>query len=259
MMSLSPLVTSADELPPKKTLKKTDDSKLTKAQARTSARLKKVLKKADRAHRRKSIKGLKAAIQSIVRIDSEHPAAAYYQALVHAFEKNDDLVLLHLGKLKQKDSSPHARLLPVYRVRARRAKTFRHLLTNMTFRKLVGIDSDPAFPKTAYERLVGVGGTWQDAGLACERAKVHLDLDVELYRFLLVISSRCQGSEDKTRLKGTWDWEGNAALKHRFPNAELGMEDLGCELMVCSDDATEDCLRCVPDPELEFNLRPLRR
>jgi hypothetical protein len=150
--------------------------------------------------------------------------------------------------------------MPRWRIEARFDKAFKSLRANTRFRKAVGIDRDPSRPLSAYERLVGLGGQWEQASLPCEQPKVSLKLDrSRKRRFDLVIRSRCQGVVETTRLDGRWAGKGSDQLQLIFPNQDAADEGLMCRVELCADSSGEDCLRCRPDQDLEFLLRVVRR
>ena len=119
---------------------------------------------------------------------------------------------------------------------------------------------DPA-RASAYERLVGAGGRWEQAEIPCREAGVSLALERPTRgdsRFDLVIRSRCQGSRETTRLDGRWQSGGRGRLDLIFPNGG-GEETMSCRVEVCGDRSGEDCLRCAPEEGMEFLLRTVRR
>lgn len=147
----------------------------------------------------------------------------------------------------------------VWLVEARSEKVFKKLLIDKAFRKAVGLDPDPGRPTYAYERLVGLGGHWEQAGISCESARINLKLSRRPRTFSLAITSKCQGYGDTVKLAGAWDARGADAASLTFPNPGGKEEVLQCTLSVCTDGSGEDCLSCGPGTDLEMNLRLVRR
>ncbi|HUH00463.1 MAG TPA: hypothetical protein VML75_00630 [Kofleriaceae bacterium] len=147
----------------------------------------------------------------------------------------------------------------VWLVEARSERLFRKLLTDKGFRRAVGLDPDPSRPAFAYERLVGLGGHWEQSGVSCERARVNLKLARRPRTFALSIQSKCQGYKDTIKLAGAWDARGADQASLTFPNPGAKDEVMQCTLSVCTDGSGEDCLACGTGTDLEMNLRLVRR
>lgn len=147
----------------------------------------------------------------------------------------------------------------VWLVEARSEKIFKKLLTDKGFRRAVGLDPDPNRPPSAYERLVGLGGHWEQSGVSCESARVNLKLARKPRTFALSIQSKCQGYKDTMKLAGAWDARGADRASLTFPNPGAKDEVMQCTLSVCSDGSGEDCLACGTGTDLEMNLRLVRR
>lgn len=144
---------------------------------------------------------------------------------------------------------------PVWLVEARTSAHFASLRADPAFRRASGIDPDPSRPYTAYERLVGQGGHWEQPGLPCQEPTVGLKLDRARRTFALKIRTRCQGDDEITTLGGTWKAEGAATLALVFPNAGEADERLECGL---TDKGGEDTLSCTLE-DLSFAMRVVRR
>jgi hypothetical protein len=141
---------------------------------------------------------------------------------------------------------------------AREAAHFAGLRADPAFRLAVGLDRDPARPPTAYERVLGVGGRWEQAAVACKQPEVGLVLERARLRFTLTIRQRCQGDDDPVRLGGRFEVREPATLALIFPNPDAADEALACALAPCADGGGEDCLACALD-DLSFTLRVVRR
>ena len=116
-----------------------------------------------------------------------------------------------------------------------------------------------AGPPTAYERLVGKGGHWEQASVPCDQPKVFLDLEPKDRSFALTIESRCRGRSNVTELAGPWTSRGRDRLILTFPTPKGADETLVCPIDTCDDGSGEDCLRCQPARDLSFVLRIVRR
>jgi hypothetical protein len=144
---------------------------------------------------------------------------------------------------------------PELLVEARSSAHFAAFKEDPDFRRAVGIDKDPDRPPTAYERLVGAGGQWEQPGQSCQSPTVALKLDRKTKKFALSIRVRCQGEDEITRLGGTWAAAGSDRLALTFPNASGPDEKLDCKL---SEDAGEDLLSCTLE-DILMSLRIVRR
>jgi hypothetical protein len=182
------------------------------------------------------------------------PAARYGLAAALAGQGSAADAITELVALAR-STHPEA---PRWLVEARLGDRFSRLRGEAGFRRAVGIDPDPARPPTAYERLVGLGGRWEQTGTACQQPTVDLGLDRKTGKFQLVIRNRCQGQDESTRLGGTWQASGAAALELRFPNAGGPEEKLSCQLDAAPDRTGEDRLSCTLE-DMTFTMRVVRR
>ncbi len=196
-----------------------------------------------------------AAFAQALSLDPDNPEAHYGHAAATVARKDRDAAVAELAALA---SSGHPDA-PVWLVEARHDQRFRGLLGDPGFRKAVGIDPDPNRPPTAYERLVGAGGRWEQQAISCERPRVNLDLSRRPQRFDLRLRSKCKGMDETTRLDGSWTAEGQADLHLVFPNPGGEDERMACRLATCPGGSGEDCLTCAPGTELEMVLRLVRR
>jgi hypothetical protein len=205
--------------------------------------------------RRKHRKAIEE-FEKVLAERADHPKALFLWAK-SAMALKDRRTVVEKLKALRSSKHPEARH---FCVEARFDKAFKALRGDKDFRLAVGIDEDPALPRSAYERLVGLGGKWEQEGLACDQPQVNLTLARNRKRrFDLVIRSNCQGVRETTRLDGQWAAAGRSSLHLVFPNPGQKDEKLACELELCSDGSGEDCLRCQPEPDIEFLFRPVRR
>lgn len=184
----------------------------------------------------------------------DHPAARYGLAATLAGQNRLADAVAELVALARSTHPQAARWL----VEARLGAHFARLQGDAAFRRAVGIDRDPARAPSAYERLVGFGGHWEQTGTPCQDPTVNLELDRKSDKFKLTIRTRCQGEDDTTRLAGTWRADGAGALRLSFPNVEGPEESLQCQLAAATDRSGEDTLSCTLE-ELQMKLRVVRR
>ena len=119
-----------------------------------------------------------------------------------------------------------------------------------------GAPADPAGGKTAYERALRHGGTWEQRLVACDQAGVNLALH-KTRRFEVKIVTRCQAQKSTTQLDGTFVTEGDGTLVLQFANADGPLEKMECHFATCSD-RDEDCLTCAQD-DIAFTMGIVRR
>lgn len=205
---------------------------------------------------RRSYAKAQAALESALRLEPGNPEA-FFELAVLAMKRKDSKDAI--AKLAELAASTHSDV-PRWRVEARVDVRFKTLRGDEAFRLAVGITRKPGEAISLYERLVAVGGRWEQEAIPCEEPQVNLTLRRDKkQRFDLVIRSKCQGTSETTRLDGTWESSGGANVALSFPNMESDDDKLTCEIELCSDNSGEDCVRCQPDPESEFLLRTVRR
>lgn len=214
----------------------------------------KPLRAADRLLHRKRWKQAEAAYRAVLAIAPNHPAARFGLAAALARQGHGPEAVAVLGDLARSGD----REAPYWLVEARQSDHFARLRGDPGFRRAVGIDPDPARPLSAYERVVGLGGTWEQTQVPCQRPRVSLALDRKTGRFSLSIRSRCQGDDETTRLGGTWATRGAATLGLTFPNASGPDEHLACTIDKAHDRSGEDEIGCALG-DMHFTLRVVRR
>lgn len=207
------------------------------------------------AARRKHSKAI-ASFNDALKLVPNQPEALYRLARSQYASKDSVATQKTLLKLSANKGQEGIK----WRVEARFDKVFKALRPDPAFRKAVGIDRVPGEKISTYERLVSLGGKWEQEAMNCEQPRVNLSLlRNKKRRFDLVIRSECQGNRETTRLDGSWLASQEGKLQLRFPNTGANDEGLICNVEVCSDASGEDCLRCKPEPDLEFLLRVVRR
>lgn len=201
--------------------------------------------------KKKKWKQAEAAYRKALATAGDHGAARFGLAASLAGQKRTADALAELALLAR---SPVADA-PEWLVEARTSPHFAALRQDSAFRRVVGIDRDPDRPLSAYERLVGQGGSWEQTGTACQSPTVSLKLDRKTKKFVLLIRVRCQGEDDTTRLTGTWAASGQSELALAFPNAGGPEEKLACKL---TEAGGEDALGCTIE-DIVMDLRVVRR
>ncbi len=224
---------------------KPDDAAKVAAPAATPA-LKKALKAARTASKGKPAKALRAW-QKVQAIDPESSEAHHGVATAQARAKKKDLAYAALEALAASSRADAIEFL----VLARFDKAFAGMRAEARFRTAVGLDQAAG---TFYERLMGNGGTWEQAGTSCDTPGVKLTLNRDR-SFKLVISSVCSGERYQDVFKGTWQ-DKDPALTLILPNKGRDNEEFAC---LVEKDGDEDALRCQLDDDLNFVVRPVRR
>jgi hypothetical protein len=212
------------------------------------------LRAADKQLARKKWKQAEAEFRGALALSADHPAARYGVAASLAGQRRSAEALAELSALAR-STHPQA---PRWLVEARLGPHFTGLQGDAGFRRTVGIDRDPARAPSAYERIIGPGGRWEQTGTPCQEPTVDLMLDRKSEKFQLTIRVRCQGDDETTRLSGTWKAEGAELLRLRFPNVEGPEEQLTCKLAAAPGPSAEDTLGCSLE-DLQMTLRIVRR
>jgi hypothetical protein len=174
-----------------------------------------------------------AAWTRVLALDPDHAEARYGIAAAHARGGRTADALAALESLAT-SSRPDA---VEWRVAARFDAAFAALRADRRFRAAVGLDRPAA---TFYERIVGFGGAWEQAGPSCDTPEVHLDLE---------------GVTNNARFKGRWSIR-EPSLILALPNSGRGDEEVVCSVEARGD---EDTVTCRLDDDLAFTVHPVRR
>ncbi|HEU5059999.1 MAG TPA: tetratricopeptide repeat protein [Kofleriaceae bacterium] len=201
--------------------------------------------------RKKKWTAAEAAYRKALGTAGDHPAARFGLAAALAQQKKTAEAVGELRLLARSAAAD----APVWLVEARASAHFTALRQDPDFRRAVGIDRDPDRQPSAYERLVGPGGSWEQTGQSCQSPTVSLKLDRKTKKFVLLIRVRCQGDDETTRLGGTWAASGQSDLTLTFPNPGGSDEKLACKL---TEVAGEDALGCTLE-DIVMDLRIVRR
>lgn len=204
-----------------------------------------VTRAADKA-RKTSGKAALAAWAKVLALDPGHPEAHYRVAAAHA-ARNAGEALAALDRLAASGRPEAAEWL----IEARFDKSFLKLVANPRFRAVTGLDRAAATP---YERLMGLGGEWEQALIPCDRPELKLALR-RARTFRIDLATVCSGMREKLSWSGTWAQQGEA-IELRLKKPGGGHDAAPCLL---SRDGDEDVLTCHLDADLSFEARPARR
>lgn len=204
-----------------------------------------VTKAADKA-RKTSGKAAIAAWTKVLALDPDHPEAHFRIAVAHA-AKSPASALAALDKLAASSRPEAAEWL----IEARFDRAFLKLVSDARFRTVTGLDRTPATP---YERLMGLGGQWEQSLIPCDRPEITLTLR-RARTFRIDLSSVCSGMRERLSWNGTWAQTGEA-VELRLKKPGGGFDAAPCLL---SHDKDEDVITCHLDADLAFEARPVRR
>jgi hypothetical protein len=183
----------------------------------------------------------------VLALDPDNGEARFHVAAAHARAKRTADALTALEALAA-STRPDA---IEWRVAARFDAAFAALRADPRFRAAVGLDRPAA---TFYERVMGFGGAWEQAGTSCDVPEVHLDLGRDR-TFSLRVRSRCEGMVNDARFKGRWTPR-DPALVLVLPNPGGNDEEVVCAVEPKGD---EDSITCRLDEDLAFSVHPVRR
>lgn len=189
------------------------------------------------------------AWQAVLALDAGHPEALYRIATAQLAAKQRADALATIERL---GGSTHAEAIE-WRIEARFDGAFAALRADPKFRAAVGLDRKGS---SAYERLMGFGGQWEQTGTACDKPEVRLTASRDR-SFKLRVKTSCQGSVYDTPFKGTWRLDGDRVVLGLPNQGKVTKEDeAGCVFEASGD---EDALRCTLGRDLEFSVLPARR
>ncbi len=204
-----------------------------------------VTRAADKA-RKASGKAAIAAWTKVLALDPEHPEAHFRIAVAHA-ARSPASALAALDKLAASKRPEAAEWL----IEARFDRAFLKLVSDARFRTVTGLDRAPTTP---YERLMGMGGQWEQSLIPCDRPEMTLTLR-RARTFRIDLSSVCSGMRERLSWNGTWTQSGEA-VELRLKKPGGGFDAAPCML---SRDKDEDVITCYLDADLAFEARPVRR
>jgi hypothetical protein len=138
-------------------------------------------------------------------------------------------------------------------VAARFDKSFAALRDDAAFRKVVGLDASDA--PSAYEQVMGFGGSWEQTGTSCESPTVAMVFTRER-TVSIRVRSMCQGMSVDSRFKGTWKTTAGPVVKLSLPNKDKAADAVTCNFEMVGQ---EQGLVCPLDEELVLRVLPARR
>lgn len=194
-----------------------------------------------------------AAWQAVLAIDADHSEAHYQIAAFQSAAKKKTEALAELGALSA-SARPDA---IEWLIEARYAAAFAPLRADPTFREKTGLDRKPGTATSAYERLMGFGGQWEQTGTSCDKPEVKFTVTRDRIARVRV-KSKCGGEGYDLPFKGTWRIDGDRivltfATRGKAVSAD---DEAVCKFETVGD---EDSLRCVLGRDIDFVVLPTRR
>jgi hypothetical protein len=186
----------------------------------------------------------------VLAIDAAHAEALFQSAAVELAGKHPAEAIALLASLA---ASPRPDAIE-WLVEARFSPAFAALRADPRFRTAVGLDRKAA---TAYERLMGFGGQWEQTGTSCDKPEVRFTATRDR-NFKIRVKTSCEGSVFDTTFKGTWRIATNRVVlvlptKGRQVSAA---DEATCGFEVAGD---EEAMRCSLGHDLDFIVLPTRR
>jgi hypothetical protein len=209
----------------------------------------KLTKAVQAARKAKGAKAI-AAWKAVLAIDAAHSEAQFRIAAAQVATKQAAAGIATLQALAASQRADAIEWL----IEARFDPAFASVRADPKFRTAVGLDKKAT---SAYERLMGFGGQWEQTGTPCDRPEIRFTT-LRDRTFKLRVKTVCQGSRFDTPFKGTWRIEGDRIVL-TLPNkgrATTAADEAGCELQTVGD---EDALRCQIGRDIEFTVLPSRR
>lgn len=204
------------------------------------------LEQALTAARKARGKAALAAWRKVLELDAGHAEALFRQAVALA-PKDRAGALAALAAL----ASSRAPDAIEYQVAARLEPAFAALRAEAAFRKAVGLDRKPTHP---YEKAMGFGGAWEQAGTSCDAPKVELSLGRDK-KFRLTVRTVCEGMVHQSKFAGTWAVASDGVAL-TLPNRGAAADVVACTFEPAGD---EDALACPLDDDLRIFVLPVRR
>jgi hypothetical protein len=193
-----------------------------------------------------------AAWQAVIALDADHSEARYRIAAIQAAGKTPADAVATLEDLAKSSRADAIEWL----IEARFDKVFAKLLSDARFRTAVGLDRKPTTP---YERFMGLGGHWEQAGQPCDHAAVVLTARQDR-SFKLRLKETCSGQTVDLPFHGTWRIDGDDGIILGLPpnkgKAITDADEVHCTLAAHGD---EDALHCPLGHDLDFTVLPTRR
>lgn len=189
------------------------------------------------------------AWKAVLALDPDHSEAHYQIAAAHAAATRSPEAIAELTILARSIRADAIDFL----VEARFDAAFAAMRGDPAFRKLTKIDAKPA---TLYERLMGFGGQWEQAGTSCDAPEVRLVAKRDR-TFKLNVKTACHGQTSDLPFGGTWKIDtGKVILTLPTRGKATKADDASC---VFEPQGDEDALHCNLGHDVEFTALPTRR
>jgi hypothetical protein len=212
----------------------------------------KVQKAIDAAKKAKGAKAT-AAWKAVLALDPMSSEALFHLAALQAKAKQTADALATLGTLAASTRADAIEFL----IDARFDAAFASLRADPAYRAKVGLDKKPGGTITAYERLMGFGGQWEQTATSCDKPEVRFTATRD--RVVRIrVKSRCEGMAYDLPFKGTWRIEGDRVVLTMPTRGKqvTAADQAGCQFEAQGD---EDALRCNLGRDIEFVVLPTRR
>jgi hypothetical protein len=187
------------------------------------------------------------AWKQVLAVDADSSEARFGLAVAHARMRHQAEALADLAGLTRSSRADAIE----YLVAARFDRAFARLRADPAFRKAVGLDRPAA---TFYERLMGMGGAWEQEGTSCDTPQVDLTLSRDR-TVAIRVKSACEGMRFDDRFHGTWAAQ-DPVLVLRLPNPDGGSDEVPCKV---ERKDREAAIHCVLSGDLDFVVQPVRR
>lgn len=191
-----------------------------------------------------------AGWQAVTAIDPQHAEALYQIAVLQAGAKKPADAIATLGVLAGSTRPDAIEWL----IEARFAKAFAALRADPQFRAKVGLDKKGS---SAYERLMGFGGQWEQTGTSCDTPEVRFTASRD--RVVRIrVKSRCGGQVYDLPFKGAWRSDGDRVI---LTFATKGKQVTAADEAFCKFEpqGDEDSLHCDLGNDIDFVVLPTRR
>ncbi|HEX7844074.1 MAG TPA: tetratricopeptide repeat protein [Kofleriaceae bacterium] len=191
-----------------------------------------------------------AAWSAVLAVDAAHAEALFRTAAAQIAAKQTAQAIATLQALAASQRGDAIE----WQIEARFDPAFASVRADPKFRAAVGLDRKPA---TAYERLLGFGGQWEQTGTSCDKPEVRF-IATRDRNFKLRVKTRCEGSIVDTPFRGTWRIEGQRVVL-QLPTqgrAASAADEASCTFETEGD---EDALRCSLGHDIDFVVLPTRR
>jgi hypothetical protein len=192
------------------------------------------------------------AWRAVLALDADHSEARFRIAALQAGAKQTADAVASLEQLVKSKRGDAIEWL----VEARFDPAFAGMRADPKFRAAVGLDRPSG---TAYERLMGFGGQWEQTGTSCDAPEIRLtvkrDRSVKLH-----VKSSCEGKVYDVPFSGTWRLDDADHVTLILPPskgaAASNKDEAPCGFKKHGE---EDALHCTVGKDLEFEVLPTRR